>query len=133
METFWGDLLALTGAVAGAFYLMIGRHLRGKISLTPYVFLVYSAAALFLVIAMLILDGIPPIFPTQVYFWLLLLGGQLEDKHLGMEMDAPIMDFCKMAESMGVNGNRVSRPDELDGALRSALDSGRPSLVEVCL
>ncbi|NQS91041.1 MAG: EamA family transporter [Chloroflexi bacterium] len=68
-----GDALALVGAVAGAAYLMIGRHLRRQISLPPYIFLVYSAAAIFLVAAMLIMDGLPPILPTKVYGWLLLL------------------------------------------------------------
>ena len=72
-ETLLGDALALLGAIAGATYFMIGRHLRKKVSLTPYVFLVYSAAAIFLVIAMLIVDGIPPRFPNQVYLWLVLL------------------------------------------------------------
>ena len=36
-------------------------------------FLVFSAAAIFLVIAMLIVDGIPPRYPNQVYLWLALL------------------------------------------------------------
>jgi drug/metabolite transporter (DMT)-like permease len=68
-----GDVLALLGAVSGACYLMIGRRLRIKISLTPYIFLVYSAAAIVLVIAMLINSGIPPLYPGKVYLWLLLL------------------------------------------------------------
>lgn len=68
-----GDLLAILGAISGAAYLLIGRHLRRKISLTPYIFLVYSAAALFLVIAMFIMAGAPPVFPTRVYGWLILL------------------------------------------------------------
>jgi len=72
-ETLLGDFLALLGAIAAASYLMIGRHLRSKISLTPYVFLVFSAAAIFLVLAMLIVEGIPPLFPGQVYLWLVLL------------------------------------------------------------
>ncbi|MEJ2413090.1 MAG: DMT family transporter [Anaerolineales bacterium] len=72
-QTLLGDLLALFGAIAAASYLMIGRHLRRKISLTPYVFLVFSAAAVFLVLAMLVMDGIPPRFPGKVYLWLLLL------------------------------------------------------------
>lgn len=72
-KTLLGDFLALLGAVAGASYLMIGRHLRRKISLTPYIFLVFSAAAVFLVAAMLILDGIPPRYPGEVYLWLVLL------------------------------------------------------------
>jgi len=68
-----GDFLAILGALAGAFYLMIGRRLRTKISLAPYIFLVYSAAAVFLVMATLVLVGIPPLYPGKVYFWLLLL------------------------------------------------------------
>lgn len=73
VKTLLGDFLALFGAVAAASYLMIGRHLRKKVSLTPYIFLVFSAAAIFLIIAMLIVDGIPPRYPNQVYLWLALL------------------------------------------------------------
>jgi len=72
-KTLLGDFLALVGAVAGASYLMIGKHLRRKVSLTPYIFLVYSAAAIFLVAAMLTTEGIPPIYPGKVYLWLFLL------------------------------------------------------------
>jgi len=72
-KTLLGDFLALFGAIAAASYLMIGKHLRVKISLTPYIFLVFSASAIFLVIAMLILEGIPPVYPGKVYLWLLLL------------------------------------------------------------
>jgi drug/metabolite transporter (DMT)-like permease len=68
-----GDLLAVIGAISAAIYIMIGRHLRRKISLTPYVFLVYSTSALFLVIAMFIMVGVPPIYPSRVYGWLILL------------------------------------------------------------
>ena len=72
-KTLLGDFLALLGAVSGAFYLMIGKHLRNKISITPYVFLVYSASAIILVIAMVVKEGMPPVFPGKVYLWLLLL------------------------------------------------------------
>ena len=72
-KTLLGDFLALLGAVAGAAYLMIGKHLRSKISLTPYIFLVYSTSAIFLVVAMLSSEGVPPIYPRKVYLWLLLL------------------------------------------------------------
>ncbi|MBU0511603.1 MAG: DMT family transporter, partial [Chloroflexi bacterium] len=44
-EAFLGDLLALTGALAGAGYLLIGRRLREKTSLIPYIFVVYGMAA----------------------------------------------------------------------------------------
>ncbi len=72
-KTLLGDLLALFGAIAAASYLMIGKHLRSKISLTPYIFLVFSASAIFLVGAMLIMEGVPPIYPGKVYLWLFLL------------------------------------------------------------
>jgi drug/metabolite transporter (DMT)-like permease len=72
-RSLFGDFLALLGAIAAAAYLMIGRHIRRKVSLTPYVFLVYSAAGFFLVLAMLIIEGIPPIYPTRVYGWLIAL------------------------------------------------------------
>ena len=68
-----GDLLAVLGAISAAIYMMIGRHLRQKISTTPYVCLVYSTSALFLVIAMFIMVGVPPIYPSRVYGWLILL------------------------------------------------------------
>lgn len=72
-QALLGDLLALLGALAAACYLMIGRRLRAKVSLTPYVFLVFSAAALFLAVGMIFLAGVPPVYPGKVYLWLLLL------------------------------------------------------------
>ncbi len=72
-QNLLGDLLAILGAIAASAYLMIGRHLRRKISLTPYIFLVFSASALFLVIAMFFMAGPPPVYPSQVYGWLILL------------------------------------------------------------
>jgi len=72
-KTLLGDFLALFGAIAAAFYLMIGKHLRSRISLAPYIFLVFSASAIFLVVVMLIMEGVPPIYPKKVYLWLLLL------------------------------------------------------------
>ena len=68
-----GDILALLGAIAAACYLIIGRQLRKKVSTTPYIFLVFSASAIFLVGAMLVTSGVPPLYPGKVYGWLLLL------------------------------------------------------------
>jgi drug/metabolite transporter (DMT)-like permease len=49
-EAFWGDLLALAGAVMAAGYLVIGRSARRSMDLTSYTFLVYGAAALVLLV-----------------------------------------------------------------------------------
>jgi drug/metabolite transporter (DMT)-like permease len=44
-----GDLLALVGAVTAALYFLVGRRLRGKLDLWPYVALVYGACFVALV------------------------------------------------------------------------------------
>jgi drug/metabolite transporter (DMT)-like permease len=49
-EAFWGDLLALAGAAMAAGYLVIGRSARRSMDLTSYTILVYSAAALVLLL-----------------------------------------------------------------------------------
>lgn len=68
-----GDLLAVLGAVSGAGYLIIGRSLRKKYSLLPYILLVYGAAAVLLILSVLFVEGVPPVFPPKVYFWLILM------------------------------------------------------------
>lgn len=45
----WGDILALTGAIMGAGYMLIGRRLRQRLSLFAYIWLVYGVAAVVLV------------------------------------------------------------------------------------
>jgi drug/metabolite transporter (DMT)-like permease len=72
-NTLQGDLLAVLGAVSGAGYLLIGRSLRRKYSLLPYIFLVYGTAAVLLILSVLLLEGVPPVFPPKVYFWLILM------------------------------------------------------------
>jgi drug/metabolite transporter (DMT)-like permease len=68
-----GDLLALAGAWAVTGYLIIGRRLRAKIDLVPYIFLVYSAAAVSLLVVLLVLR-IPVVgYKPITYVWLLLL------------------------------------------------------------
>jgi drug/metabolite transporter (DMT)-like permease len=57
-EANTGSLLALIGAVAVAVYFVIGRNLRATLSLLPYIWLVYSCAAIFLII-LVILTGVP--------------------------------------------------------------------------
>ncbi len=55
----------------------------------------------------------------------------LDEKHEGMELDAPVMDFSLLARSLGVESERVSDPGRLGAALRDALGSGAPRLIEV--
>jgi benzoylformate decarboxylase len=62
-----------------------------------------------------------------------VLGGDspLSEKHEGMDLDEPVIDFCLLAQSMGVHGEKVTRPEALGRALKEAIHSGQPRLVEV--
>jgi drug/metabolite transporter (DMT)-like permease len=67
-----GDALALVGAVTVSAYFLVGRSLRTRLALLPYIWLVYSAAAVALLLWMTLagqsLLGLPPLA------YLLLLG-----------------------------------------------------------
>jgi drug/metabolite transporter (DMT)-like permease len=75
----FGDLLALTGAITVAGYLLIGRDLRRRLSNTAYVWLVYSAAMLVLVGVVWLSGQSMWGYSAMGYFWILLvaLGPQL--------------------------------------------------------
>ena len=72
-SAFWGNFLALLGAWTVAGYLMIGRNLRAKISLVPYIFIVYGVAAIALIVYMLAARQTPFGYPPITYLWLLCL------------------------------------------------------------
>jgi drug/metabolite transporter (DMT)-like permease len=69
----WGNFLALAGAWAVTGYLIIGRKLRGNISLVPYIFLVYGMAALVLIIIMFATGESPLGYAPKTYLWIFLL------------------------------------------------------------
>jgi drug/metabolite transporter (DMT)-like permease len=74
-----GDFLAVIGAICAAFYLLLGRKLRPKLSLLSYVAICYGSAALFLWIAVLAL-GLPVSgYSTQTFgaFWAMALVSQI--------------------------------------------------------
>jgi len=50
----WGDALALMGGIFAAFYLLLGRNLRSRVSLLGYIVLCYGSAAVFLWAAVLV-------------------------------------------------------------------------------
>jgi benzoylformate decarboxylase len=55
----------------------------------------------------------------------------LTEKHEGMELDEPVLNFSMIAQSMGVKAESVKDPGDLGRALKAAFDSGEPRLVEV--
>lgn len=50
----FGNLLALAGAVAASGYLLVGRALRGSVSLIAYIWIVYAVAAVMLLASALV-------------------------------------------------------------------------------
>jgi drug/metabolite transporter (DMT)-like permease len=68
-----GSLLALAGAITFAVYITIGRKLRGKLPVIPYIWLVYGCAAIILSCAVLV-SGIPVYgYSARSYLWLIAL------------------------------------------------------------
>ena len=68
-----GNTLALIGSIMVSGYLLIGRSLRRRLSLLPYIWLVYSAAALALLAAVLVTGGPMRGFTAAAYALLLAL------------------------------------------------------------
>jgi drug/metabolite transporter (DMT)-like permease len=71
-EPLRGDLLALLGALLVAAYYVIGRGLRRRIDLWPYVAVVYGAATLALLVALLA-TRTPLAAPYTSVDWLVFL------------------------------------------------------------
>lgn len=72
-EALRGDVLALGGAACGAGYLLIGRRLRPRLHLLPYITLTYGVAALWLGL-LAALAGQPAFgYPARSYLWFILL------------------------------------------------------------
>ena len=51
------------------------------------------------------------------------------DRYVGTNLANP--SFAQIAEAMGALGIRVSEPDEIGDALRDAIGSGRPAVLEI--
>ena len=72
-SAMWGNFLALMGAWAVTGYLIIGRKLRAGTSLVPYILLVYSMAAIVLIVIMLATGNSFFGYETKTYGWIFLL------------------------------------------------------------
>ena len=69
----WGNFLALAGAWTVSGYLIIGRKLRAKMSLIPYIFFVYGMSAVALIIIMFAAGQSPLGYRAGTYGWIFLL------------------------------------------------------------
>ena len=62
-----------------------------------------------------------------------LVSMQGSDRFIGMDMNDPAIDYCQLAQSMGMPSMKVSDPSELDAALKAGIQSGKPNLIEVAV
>lgn len=118
-----GDALALAGSICAAIYLLLGRNLRHKLSLLPYIFICYGSAALILWIIVLAL-GLPvsgfstrtlsaflgmaliaQIVGHSTYNWALkwLSAGLIAVSLLGEPIGATILAYIIFDEGLTVN------------------------------
>lgn len=72
-QAFWGDVLALFGAWMSAAYIVVGRGVRRQLSLGSYIFIVYSIAALVLLVLVLVSGQPLTGYSPATYGWFLLL------------------------------------------------------------
>jgi drug/metabolite transporter (DMT)-like permease len=72
-RAMFGNFLALAGAWMVTGYLIIGRKLRARISLVPYIFMVYGFGAVTLIVIMFASGSSPFGYAPKTYGWIFLL------------------------------------------------------------
>jgi benzoylformate decarboxylase len=55
------------------------------------------------------------------------------DRFIGMDIRSPEIDFVELAQSMGMPARRISKPDEVMPALREAIGTGAPGLIDIAV
>ncbi len=102
-----GDLLALAGAVLVAAYYVIGRSLRARLDLWPYVMVVYGCAALTLLVALPV-AGVPftGYAPTDWAVFAGLAAGPMMIGHTGQNwalryLPAYVVNLSLLGEPVG--------------------------------
>ena len=60
-----------------------------------------------------------------------LISMRKTDRFVGMDMRDPAIDFTGLAQAMGVPARRITEPQDFAPALREAMASGGPRLIEV--
>jgi benzoylformate decarboxylase len=60
-----------------------------------------------------------------------ILGESVKGRNLGTVLCPPEIDFCKLAEGLGLTAQKVTQPGELEAALRNGLRSNSANLIDV--
>lgn len=72
-KAFLGNAMALAGAFLSAGYLMVGRKVRKHVSLSSYIFSVYSVAAIVLLLLVLLTGQKVSGYSAPTYLWMVAL------------------------------------------------------------
>ena len=59
------------------------------------------------------------------------IGEKAKGRCLGMDFDQPRINFSQLAQSMGISGQQVEKPEDLNRVLKSAMKLNKANLVEV--
>ena len=68
----------------------------------------------------------------NAYKELILKGETPQSRYLGMDFAIPF-DMAGLANAFGVQGRRIEDPEDLGSAVREAVDSGKPALLDVII
>jgi benzoylformate decarboxylase len=60
-----------------------------------------------------------------------LVSMQGSNRFIGMDIREPDIQFATLAQSMGLQATQITDPQDLGDALKAAMASGRPNLIEV--
>lgn len=71
LDSLEGNILALLGGVAAGFYILGGRKMRKKVSVTSYVFVVYGASTIALLLICLIFNA--PVYNISIQDYQIIL------------------------------------------------------------
>jgi drug/metabolite transporter (DMT)-like permease len=102
-----GDLLALLGAITAALYFLVGRRLRVKLELWPYVALVYGACFVGLVVfAIAVGAPLVPQAPREIEIFAGLALGPMLIGHTGCNwalryLPAYVVNVALLGETVG--------------------------------
>lgn len=102
-----GDILAIIGAVGLAGYWLAGRHLRSKIGILPYASVVYSAAAVLLILFAVVSGGSFYPYPPKTLLYLLLIAivpqviGHTSFNFSLRFLSAPVVSALVLGEPIG--------------------------------
>ncbi|MDG1839645.1 MAG: DMT family transporter [Dehalococcoidia bacterium] len=68
-----GDIYAFIGAILASIYLLVGRYARQRVDMPVYAAIVYSVAAIVLVITFLSMENVTFSYEANTYIFILLL------------------------------------------------------------